>query len=293
MTTKSAPDLSSCVNRWPFEQDVDFQFIEDHFVGIDADFFIDKLVKNETFTYVLYGDLEWTLMLYKRGNIEHSMMNNLNNRLKNVLINNPPYHVAFSEKLFKVNHIHDFAKQLIIENNIQKKFVDNDIFNDMFRYQSNKYMYFLDALNNTNMSGKNPNFDIDIKKIVHIGNEHINNLVPNVFVPIERVIISKRNCFKDYSTTKARLVEIADRYNDEKLLFFFSASAMSPILIDDLYSIYGDKHWFIDIGSQLDFFLGYASRTPAKCFKELLYNTYELCMSVEFEEIVEESMSLN
>jgi hypothetical protein len=129
--------------------------------------------------------------------------------------------------------------------------------------------------------------------IVHIGNEHINNLMPIIFAPLARVIVPKRNCYSEYDWIKQEILTIANSVTDRKLLFFFSCSLVAPILVHELHTLLDGKHFLVDMGSFFDFFLGYASRTPSICMKDFLFNTYTACMTPTSVSLVQDiSMSL-
>jgi hypothetical protein len=128
--------------------------------------------------------------------------------------------------------------------------------------------------------------------IIHIGNEEIINLNPFMFVPLERVIIEKRNCYADYNDIKQKILDIDSRYPTKKLLFYFCCSATAPILIKDLHTILQGRHYLIDMGSYFDSFLGFASRTPSRCMKQFLFDTYRNCQTKSnVNEIEDRSMS--
>jgi hypothetical protein len=271
----------TCLEKWENENNIDYSFINDHFTQMTSFNFIEKMKNNEPFSYVRLGDLEWRILLHNRGNDEHFSNIEIQNKLKNILSKNVGYYVSFSYKLFITTHVYTGSKNMITTLMTPYKFVDSDVFNNLIRYENINYFELLEDV-------------FKIKNIVHIGNEHILNIVPTMINIYDRIIVSKKNCYINYDIIKSKIIEIIDNYTGtEPLIFAFCSSVMSVIMIDDLYNIYGTQHTFIDYGSFFDFFLGFASRTPTKCAKENLFNIYNDCMSVNsIDDILDISMSL-
>lgn len=282
-------DLVGCLEVWNNDPSPDFSFINDKFVCIISPSFIEKIDKCEPFTYIRLGDLEWRIILHNRGNIEHFSSEEIQKRLIDIVTSDKKdnYYVSFSQKLFVTDHVYTLSKAFIENNNISYKFVDNDVFNEMLRYQFSNYMDFLSAIKK--------------KTIVHIGNKQIMNLNTNVFVPYKSIIVQNKNCYSTINDIRIAIQNVIEEYEKNKeieklnpLMFFFCCSVTSVILIDEFYQKYGDKYTFVDLGSLFDFFLGYASRTPSICFKEDLFNMYTLCMSVSsVNDIKDISMSFS
>lgn len=272
---------SGCMEIWNIEDDVDFIFVHQHFNQFSVVQLLELFENDTPFSYIRLGDLEWRVILDNRGNAEHRVFGDIRDRLTNVVRSNIPYHVSFSIKLFETSHVYNSSKQFIEDNNLQYTFIDTDLFNDLIRYNTSLYFDLLNLFH-TQFNGR----------IVHIGNEHITKLKSEVFTPLERVIIPKKNCYCVYEETKQTILDIAERHSDKNLVFLFGASLMSPIMIDELHYIFNGQHYLIDIGSLFDYFLGFASRTPSVCLHDFLWNTYEDLISVGEGEIKDISMSL-
>ncbi len=185
-----------CLEIWSIEQNVDYAYIREHFYSLLAETLLHRLETGETFSYINLGDLEWNVINKRRGNIEHDVFADIYDRLVNVVKtgNQSNLYVSFSEKLFKTEHVYSLSKTFLESNNINYLFVNADIFNNMLRYETKLYFRFMHI-----MDTSFPN------SIVHIGNEHINNLMPIIFAPLARVIVPKRNCYSEYDWIKQEI----------------------------------------------------------------------------------------
>lgn len=97
------------------------------------------------------------------------------------------------------------------------------------------------------------------RPVVMIGPAHLRALDGVVF-PIERYIeIPALNCYLALDRVRDEVAAAAE--GRDGVVFAFAASMMTNVIVHDLYSSYGKRHWMLDFGSVLDVYAGVQSRS--------------------------------
>ena len=207
------------------------------------DDFIEKIEKNEPFSFSRYGDGEWNAVFNKGGqNCDgHQYFPEMGKRLKNIVISNPKYNMG----------LQNMAKRLSgpqIDDLLMKNKVDIEWSNS-------------DILHHASIKGKLSRLfeTLNGKNIVMVGPKHLRQT--SKLFPYEQFIeVQKKNCWEKYKHTNY-LVTTAVKKDADMKVVLFCASMMSNVLVDDMYKNFGNEHFFLDVGSIFEPYLGLSIRS--------------------------------
>jgi len=274
------------IEIYPRVDNIDFDFYNLHFTTLSLIEFVEKMkVTSDPISYVRIGDAEWRIILEDRGNIEQENLNDLGDRLRNVVDtaqSDDKFVISFSFKLFRCEHIHDRVVNYINQANPAIMFAQDDMFAEMTRYAFDTYMTFLEDVLRGAGSGR---------KVCLVGNSHMDSVNPfdsvtglGMFNPDHKIYVPKRNCYTQYDRIKSEIIQYATDNPGEQILFLLAMGPAAVIMVHDLHHNHGfaDNHWLIDIGSFMDIFAGFASRTPHQCMKQDIYDMYTPCFLPSF-----------
>ena len=237
-------------NKYPNK--ISFQNTEK--TGID--FFTKRILNNEHFTFVKYGDGELLCMLGAKG--ENCDFHSYSPRLAKLL------QISFaklldSKKVFLADwkdNLIDARDSFIKMYNLEPKFADYECFLTVEEnIKDNKLLNFYKILKNTN------------SKKVFVGPEKLKG-VKEMFNIEDFITVPSKNAFDDYDSIKSKLISTLDDNN----IYMFCCSMMSCVLINDLIEL-NQNVTCLDIGSGLDPIFSYKSR-PKQPSQSLVHKYY-------------------
>ena len=220
------------------------------------DFFTKKILNNEHFTFVKYGDGELLCMLGAKG--ENCDFHSYSPRLAKLL------QISFaklldSKKVFLADwkdNLIDARDSFIKMYNLEPKFADYECFLTVEEnIKDNKLLNFYKILKNTN------------SKKVFVGPEKLEG-VKEMFNIEDFITVPSKNAFDDYDSIKSKLISTLDDNN----IYIFCCSMMSCVLINDLMEL-NQNVTCLDIGSGLDPIFSYKSR-PKQPSQSLVHKYY-------------------
>ncbi len=203
--------------------------------------FVPKIENGEHFSFSRFGDGEWYAALGKSGaNCDgHSYTPRLQEGLVKALLNQKEYHYGIQP--YALKNLGRDISAFIKENNIRIKWDNASIFHDA--NIEGKLNPFVKALRG--------------KKVVIVGPKHLKEL--SLFPIYKFLEIPSVNCFDSFDSILERIKKIADE--ESGLIYLFSASMATNVLIDVLYDDYGKENSFLDVGALWDIYVGRKSRS--------------------------------
>lgn len=218
----------------------------------DLSYFVNLLNKKEHFSFSRYGDGEWSAAIGTPGeNCDgHAYTKGLQEGLQKALQSNHDY--FYGVQPFALKSMGHKIKKYIKKNNISIKWYDAGIFHD------------------ANITAKlNPFIQVLRKnKVVMIGPSHLRQL--ELFPIYEFIEVPSKNCFDDYDRIYDDILNWGKGQSD--VIYLFSASMASNVLIDNLYPYLGAENWLLDIGALWDVYVNVKSRSVYNDFdwKEII-----------------------
>lgn len=198
------------------------------------DIILEKIRKNEPFSYARYGDGEWNAILQKkpggRNCDGHEYFPDLGLRLFEILESEPQYYLGL-QRLASEQNIGDIRFDRLVAKN---KWVDNEI---MHRASIKGRMNeFFDAIKD--------------RYVILVGNIALRRL----HFYAESIAIPDKNCWLEYERVKANIAHLVR----PGAIVLYCASMMSEVLIDE----FKDCNLIqIDCGSVFDPYVGVNSRS--------------------------------
>jgi len=207
---------------------------------------LNKLKGREPFAFSRWGDGEWSAVLDVEGeNCDgHRYFPDMSRRLREVLMDNPPYIFGMQSKAqqdmgLQINawihrHMHD------------REWADADILHDASI--AGRMSEFFDACSVH-------------EQIVFVGCYESARILFSSFCIDVRT--PKRNAWLAYESTKGRIIDqfFYQFFDGENpTIILLSCGMMANVLIHDLWQMFGNTVTLIDCGSVFDPYLGVASR---------------------------------
>lgn len=236
------------VNRVSRGNPYDFGYIYYKHDNYDSEYFIKRLED------VIYGDSISPFCYSCFRKAELNMMfpilsaqlhTELKDDLKGILTDSTNYDIQTSsesyflmiEKGNFVNSAHLRKEAKVFMKLCKLTFLDKDWIKDTFYNNSELFIRFIIALRGMD--------------IVIIGSPHLKSLV--AFSTIGFIEINE-----PYTANRYEIEDEIIRYSQKAfpVVFLFTTSLISNILIDDLQQIIGNNHFLIDCGNVWDFFAG-------------------------------------
>jgi hypothetical protein len=214
--------------------------MNDLFYNLPFDYFFEKIKNNQHFKYSRFNDGEITAMIGKRANASncdgHQYFPEMSKMLNDVLLNyKKDENYILESFIYWYNLLPDVNSYL---NHI--KFVNKDLSflkEDFIRITHEKNPeLFIDLLNL-----------LKEKKVVVVGPYYLKKL--NNFFNFDYIDVPVKNCFLGLNKI---IKDVDDCRKDENIVFLFSASMPTKIIID--YFKYDNKNTYIDWGSVWDTF---------------------------------------
>lgn len=204
-------------------------------------FYFEKFchnLKNEIpFSFARYGDGEWAAILKSDGeNCDgHQYFDDMGTSLSEIIGSPVDYYIG----------IQPLAIRAMLPRMGALAFPhQNSFFNADILHKASEYgiiHQFFAAMAN--------------RRIILVGPEYLRDQY--VLQIAEHVLIPEKNCWLERDNTLAALHSTLTAENDVVL---FCASMAANVYVDQMYTAYGKKHSFLDIGSLLDPFAGKLSR---------------------------------
>lgn len=203
---------------------------------------LNKLRNDEPFSFSRWGDGEWACMLGKHGeNCDgHKYFNTLGFRLTSVLQERPQYTLGLQEKAMQSTlapKIHEYM--------------------DFWQIAKLNWVE-ADVLHKASMHNKLDDFIEQMERggTVLIAPAHVAVWFSKLNNKGHIVVIPEHNCWCAYESIKHALLKTYAEGNK----YYYCASMMSNVLIDDMYNMMGDTITQIDCGSVFDPYAGKCSR---------------------------------
>jgi len=219
---------------------------------IPIDYFLEKIDNNDYFSFSRFGDGEIICMFNPSywKNVNGSTKYNLGDwiyicgeDLKKIIINNHDYFRGFNwcdfeSKKFNTGPHRGVECLKFLEDNNIKKIYEGD-------WQGYDIKKIINSINKHNP--------------VFIGGKHLSNIkYINGITNMELIEIDDLDAYDDKDTI---INNIIDKFENGNRMFCFSASVVGKIIIDDLYTVIGNKCFMLDFGSLWDPYCGKLSRS--------------------------------
>jgi hypothetical protein len=205
-------------------------------------FYVDLLTAGTPFTFVRFGDGEWSAILGRSGaNCDgHVYFPDLGRRLSSALADRYPYFYAL--QYYGLKNDGPAITDYLLKNRIGLPFHNADIF--AFENVLGRLNPFIEALRK--------------KQVVVIGPAHLRGV--DRILPVARFFeVPSQNCFLAADEV---VTSIAAWSKDKAgIVYAFSASMAAKVMIHDLYPALGKQNWLLDLGSIWDVYMGVKSRS--------------------------------
>jgi hypothetical protein len=208
----------------------------------DLDYYVGMLRKGSPFSFVRFGDGEWSAILGVRGaNCDgHEYFPRLGADLRAAIIDNYNYFYSIQGRAIK--YLGKGIRRFLSDNNVKILWHDSDIFH---RCDNAGILFPLIE-------------QLRTMKTVVVGPSHLRALDKRVFKYAHFIEVPSKNC---YLNKNAIHCAIKDWYKKEgPAVFCFSASMTANVLIHELFPLMGRASWLIDFGSLWDCYVGVDSR---------------------------------
>ncbi len=203
--------------------------------------FVKRMESGIPITFSRFGDGEWSALIGTVGeNCDgHQYSKQLQKGLRTALLGAPKYEVGMQAYALKCmgRDIVKFIKQ----ENLNLHWWQADLFHDAnLRGELYPFIKLLQSTTN-----------------IVIGPSYLRDL--DLFPQKDFIQIPQKNCFEDYDRILTECKTLAKR-EKKSVIFLFSASMASNVLIDELYKEFGSLHSFLDVGALWDIYLGKKTR---------------------------------
>jgi hypothetical protein len=204
-------------------------------------YYVGLLARDEPFSFVRYGDGEWSAVLGRSGaNCDgHDYFPQLGARLSATLDDQYPYFYGLQYYGLKLDGraIADYIRR----RRISVAFHNADIF--AFANVLGRLNPFIEALRR--------------RPVAIIGPAHLKDL-GHVFPVAQFFEVPSKNCFLAADDVSRSIREWGK--GREGVVYSFSASMAANVMIHDLYPDLGQTNWLLDLGSLWDVYAGVKSR---------------------------------
>lgn len=209
--------------------------------------YVDRLKDNKYFSFVRYGDGEWTALIRGSGNVACGLQP-INAKIQSNMIRSLTNHAAEPGIIFGIQahglHMYgqlipDFFRDHKLEN-IQ--WVDADVFHNAS--QSGLLYSLVEQLRKM--------------KVVIIGPNLLRSLSDHVFRCAKFIEVKAENCYAEQEDIKASILQVHNELKED-VVYSFCCGPLAETLILDLHSQM-PRNFLIDFGSLWDVFCGVRSR---------------------------------
>ena len=207
-------------------------------------YIVNKLKAGQHFSFARYGDGEWKAIRGKKGcNCDkHEYFPEMGKRLKQTIekpINDP-------------NYIYGWQTQ----SEILKQ---GDTQDTIRRYLSGAVLYVADVFHLASEAGELYPLIEQLRnmKLSIIGPKRLVNTIP--FPIMCTAEVPDKNCYESIESIKLKILDCHCRYQKD-IVYCFSASMATEILMYDLWPILGKNNWMIDFGSLWEPYIGNINR---------------------------------
>uniref|UniRef100_A0A6M3LA62 Uncharacterized protein n=1 Tax=viral metagenome TaxID=1070528 RepID=A0A6M3LA62_9ZZZZ len=211
------------------------------------DFYVEKLRQGQHYTFARYGDGEWNAIKGKRGcNCDkHEYYPALGKALKRGFIKpvrDPSYMYALQTQT-------DLTKRGDVQ--------------DFFRaHMSDIMLYDSDVFHCASEAGTLFPLVEQLRKMhcCIVGPAELRAMREGVLVYEGFVETPSKNCFLQLDYIRDKVLRYADVVTGQGVVYCFSASMATEVLLYELWPKLGRDNWMIDFGSLWDVYVGHNSR---------------------------------
>ena len=209
----------------------------------NLDFYINKLKKNEKFSFTRWGDGEWSCVFGAKGHNcdKHQYFESMSEELTEALINDKGYYKAtWPMSVPMLTNIKHLIKEMKEKYNLKDNWVDARVWEESAMAGEIKPLIEqLEKMDLILVSEKSKReLPIDYKEFIEI---------PSV------------DCYLEKEKIKEEIKSLAEKY--DKPVFGLSASMATNVIVDELFNEMGDKCWMIDFGSIWEPYINKVSRS--------------------------------
>lgn len=199
---------------------------------------LEDLRANIPFSYFRAGDGEWNAVFGVQGRNcdNHKYFPEMGKRIGEVILSNPDYIMGLQplSVKHKWQEIYNFAGHLDID------WVNSDVLHDANITENLKQ--FFDVLKD--------------QPVIMVAPERLKNCPVKYENFVEVPLL---NCWLEKDRVEKELFEILP--TKDYCVILFCASMSTNVIIDDMYHYFGKQHTFIDLGSCLDPYSGFNTRS--------------------------------
>jgi hypothetical protein len=220
-------------------------FIKNNFVDYDINYFTNRIINKNYFSYSRFNDGELFCVIKQVDNdLEKNLIKNCDSHeyiptmgiellssLKNS--DNEKYFIQYLESWILNEKGTKYSEILIKNNYLTGKYQYSDFLQKSLRNNPDEFKKFVEVLNQN--------------KIIIVGPKYLSNIK---FINYENFIeVPIVNCYND----KKNIVESIKNNLKDDTIVLFSSSMATNVFIDEIFK-YNDKCFLIDIGSLWDIF---------------------------------------
>jgi hypothetical protein len=206
-------------------------------------YYVSMLSEGRPFSFSRFGDGEWNAILDKPGeNCDgHEFFPELGADLRDALANKRPY--LYGMQIRAVKCMGKEMRRFMDRNKIDIDWHDADVF-----HRCNNAGTLFPLVR-----------QLRTMKVAIVGPSHLRDLMNSAFTYDGFIEVPPKNCYLDKEDIFRRIVGYYEKSGP--VVFAFSASMTTNVLIHRLYPIMGAACWLIDFGSLWDVFVGVKSRS--------------------------------
>jgi hypothetical protein len=200
------------------------------------------LDENKPYSFSRFGDGEWNAVLGEKGaNCDgHEYFPELGRELSLALSHPKKY--LYAMQPYALKSMRTVIEAFLLKNAISVSWQNAEVFHDANK--QGRLFPFVNSLRK--------------KSVVMVGPAYLRVLSESLFPLYNFIEVPSVNCY----TAKKEIMEAVRKVAAEKdgLVFAFSASMTTNVIIHQLYDELGAKHWLLDLGSLWDIYAGVKSR---------------------------------
>lgn len=229
------PSIKTYINRWYAKRVITIS-------ERDLTYYISLMKKAKPFSFSRFGDGEWSAILGHRGeNCDgHTYFPQLTTQLRKTLEN--PFNYDYAIQSYALSSLGRSLAKFIRNHRITISWHNANL----FHYANKKGVLYPFIKQLREM------------QVVLVGPAYLRKLNDTVIHYQHFIEIPTRNCFLACDSIITEIKKIAKP--NSRLVFALSASMASNVIIHELYPLLGKSHWFLDLGSLWDVYLGIKSR---------------------------------
>jgi hypothetical protein len=211
--------------------------------------YVDRLNKNEPYSFSRWGDGEWRALLKKPGrNVDgHRYFPAMGKELIEVLTTSPPK-LRLGLQSLALRVFNEEINWFCDKHSVPKVWENADVFHSALI--NKQHQPLMDALSK--------------KTIIMVGPQHLSKF--KEFKVRRHILVPDRDCYTAMSRIMKEINDSLSRCPDGTVVAI-SASMPAELMVHRLYNKWGSKHFLIDFGSLWDPFVKVNSRTYHKRLK--------------------------